>query len=181
MDDDVRMPSFPEATLTASPGLTLSPLCAGDADAVFASVDDAELRRWLPLPMPYTLALAQQWCTVISCELRESGRGIVLGVRDGAELIASIDAKRVDWRARTAELSYWTAAGHRGRGVMPAAVRRVATWMLDDLGFDRVELRSPARTGRPSASRRRPDSASKASPATPVSPTPVESTSRFTR
>lgn len=141
MDDDVRMPSFPEVTLTASPGLTLSPLCAGDADAVFASVDDAELRRWLPLPMPYTLALAQQWCTVISSELRESGRGIVLGVRDDAELIASIDAKRVDWRARTAELSYWTAAGHRGRGVMPAAVRRMATWMLDDFGFERVELR----------------------------------------
>lgn len=35
----------------------------------------------------------------------------------------------------------WTAAAHRGRGVMPTAVRLVADWMLTDLDFERIELR----------------------------------------
>ncbi|WP_309129224.1 GNAT family N-acetyltransferase [Microbacterium sp.] len=135
------MPSFPDATLTTSTGLTLSSLMASDASALMSAFSDAELRRWLPLPSPYTMDLAESWCTSTSRELLESGRGFVLGVRDRDALVASIDAKRVDWRARTLELSYWTAASHRGHGVMSTAVRRVADWVIGELGFERIELR----------------------------------------
>ncbi|MFD5214821.1 GNAT family N-acetyltransferase [Microbacterium sp. NPDC058345] len=135
------MPSFPDATLKTPTGLTLSALTVSDAPALVNAFADAELRRWLPLPSPYTMDLAESWCTTTSRELRESGRGFVLGVRDRDALVASIDAKRVDWRARTLELSYWTATAHRGRGVMSTAVRRVADWVISELGFERVELR----------------------------------------
>ena len=142
------MSSFPEIVLTAENDLQLSPLRHDDASALVAAVRDAELRRWLPLPSPYTHELAADWCTAVSTEMRASGRGFVLGVRRDGALVGSIDAKRVDWRARTLELSYWTAARHRRQGVMKAALRRVTTWLIDDLGFERVELRiSPENTG----------------------------------
>ncbi len=104
------MPSFPEVTLAAGSGVTLSPLDLADAPALLRAVSDPELRRWLPLPSPYTLDLAESWCTTVSAGMRETGTGFVLGVRRDGMLVASVDAKRVDRRARTLELSYWTAA-----------------------------------------------------------------------
>ena len=141
------MPTFPDPVLQASQELTITVLVSEDAPRLVDVFDDRELRRWLPLPSPYTREMAVRWCTTTSQELRSSGRGFVMGVRTGGTLAGSIDAKRVDWRAQTAELSYWTAADHRGRGIMPLAVRRVAKWMLADLCFERVELRiAPANT-----------------------------------
>ncbi|MDT0157154.1 GNAT family N-acetyltransferase [Microbacterium sp. ARD32] len=141
------MPAFPDAILHAGADLTLSGLIADDAPRFVDVFSDSDLRRWLPLPSPYTLDMATQWCTTISDQLREEGRGFVLGVREADELVGSVDAKRVDWLSRTAELSYWTAPDRRGRGIMPTAVRRVAEWMLAELAFERIELRiAPANT-----------------------------------
>ncbi|WP_217184984.1 GNAT family N-acetyltransferase [Streptomyces sp. AC495_CC817] len=119
----------------------LSPLAIEDAPEIHAALADPELRQWLPLPEPYPLELAEAWCGELAPGLREAGTGLVLGVRTRGGLVGSIDVKRVDWRARTAELSYWTAAPHRGRGLMPAAVSAVTDWLLGDLAFERIELR----------------------------------------
>lgn len=142
------MPSFPEVVLSAENDLVLTPLNSDDVPALVAAVQDAELRRWLPLPSPYTHELAASWCTDVSTEMRESGRGFVLGIRRDGSLAGSIDAKRVDWRSRSLEISYWTAAAHRGQGVMTAALRRVTAWLIEELRFERVELRiSPDNAG----------------------------------
>ena len=141
------MPAFPKPALTADQ-LTLSELTAADAPALVGAFEDPELRRWLPLPSPYTLAMAEAWCSEASEAMRREGRGFVIGIRRDGVLSGSIDAKRVDWRSRTLELSYWTAPTHRGSGVMTAALRRTAQWVIHDLGFERVELRiSPANAG----------------------------------
>lgn len=119
-----------------------------DAPALVAALSDAEVRLWLPLPSPYTLRMAEAWSTEIAEDMRTAGRGFVFGIRRNDALNGSIDAKRVDWRARTLELSYWTAPAHRGQGVMTSALRRTTEWVLDELGFERVELRiAPANTG----------------------------------
>lgn len=138
------MPSFSNFALPLGPDLTVGSIRAEDADELVTAFEDPELRRWLPLPSPYTHELATSWCTDIARELRESGRGVVVAVRRGRSLIASIDAKRVDWRARTLELSYWTAPAHRGQGVMSSAVRTVADHLLRVESFERVELRIAA-------------------------------------
>ncbi|WP_417556338.1 GNAT family N-acetyltransferase [Microbacterium sp.] len=135
------MPFFPDVALEAPLSLTIDALTAADAPALVDAFSDERLRRWLPLPSPYTLETATRWCTTSSHEMRQADRGFVLGIRQQGELVGSIDAKRVDWRAKTAEFSYWTAPAHRGTGIMPAAVRRVAEWMLTDQGFERIELR----------------------------------------
>jgi RimJ/RimL family protein N-acetyltransferase len=38
------------------------------------------------------------------------------------------------------EIGYWTAAGARGRGVAPAAVRAVTTWAFSSFGAERLPL-----------------------------------------
>ncbi|WP_243225703.1 GNAT family N-acetyltransferase [Microbacterium sp. CIAB417] len=133
-------PSFPPISLPLDDERTVGVLTAADIAALTEAMTDPELRRWLPVPHPYTRDHAMSWVAT-SEELRRSGRGLVLAVREAERLVAGIDAKRVDWRARTLELSYWTAPGHRGRGIMAAAVRTVAEALMRDLGFERIELR----------------------------------------
>lgn len=136
------MYSFPSPDLVVQPDVRLTSLVASDADALVECFADADLRRWLPLPNPYTREVAETWCTETSEELRASGRGLVVAIRSSStELVGSLDAKRVDWRARTLELSYWTAPAHRRQGIMTASVRTLATWFITTLAFQRVELR----------------------------------------
>ena len=141
------MPAFPHIALTTD-RLTLSGLTIDDAPAIASAMSDPELRRWLPLPTPYTLEMAEAWCTEMSEAMSDGGRGFVLGIRRDSVLNGSIDAKRVDWRARTLELSYWTGPEHRGQGIMAEALRRVTEWLIEELRFERVELRiAPANLG----------------------------------
>lgn len=139
--DDGSVPSFQNPDLVVKPGVRLTSLVSSDADSLVACFQDAELRRWLPLPDPYTRAIAETWCAETSEDLRVSGRGLVVAVRSDTDLLGSLDAKRVDWRAQTLELSYWAAPRHRGRGIMTASVRVLASWLISSLGFQRIELR----------------------------------------
>ncbi|MFE6994751.1 GNAT family N-acetyltransferase [Microbacterium sp. NPDC057659] len=135
------MPAFPDIALTTDDGIRVEALSLRDAPALVGAFTDAALRRWLPVPDPYPLATAEQWCTVTSEQMRESGGGIVRAIRFDGALAGSVDAKRVDWRAMTCELSFWTAAPFRGRGLMPRAVEAFSRALILEHGFERVELR----------------------------------------
>lgn len=142
------MPSLPAVRLEIGDGLTASPLRAQDAVAVTEALQDAELRRWLPVPNPYTVADARAWCETTTERARRDGAGLTLGIRRDTRLAGCLEIKRVDWRARSAEISYWTAPDDRGRGFMARAVERVTSWMLKEMAFERVELRiAPDNTG----------------------------------
>src|SRR5690606_27351940 len=93
--------AFPEVVLDIDEELTLAPFTVDDVPGLLEAVTDPHLRRWLPLPDPYTREVAETWCTSITPELRDSGRGLVLSVRRHGELAGCVDAKRVDWRAMT--------------------------------------------------------------------------------
>ncbi|UJP11043.1 GNAT family N-acetyltransferase [Microbacterium sp. KUDC0406] len=135
------MPAIADIALTTADGLRVDALSIDDAPALVEAFTDTALRRWLPLPDPYPLAVAEEWCTATAEQMRESGRGIVRAIRIDGALAGSIDAKRVDWRAMTCELSYWTAAPYRGRGLMPRAVDELSRALLNEHGFQRIELR----------------------------------------
>lgn len=66
---------------------------------------------------------------------------MVRAVESEGHLVGSIDLKRTDWLSGVTEIGYWTAPLMRGRGVMTEATRVLALWALDDMGFERVELR----------------------------------------
>lgn len=75
--------------------------------------------------------------------LRQRGDGVQLIAveRASGERIGPLSIHRVEWRHRTAEVGYWTAAGMRGRGLTTAAARVVCAWGLGPLGLGRLELR----------------------------------------
>jgi len=135
------VPTLRELRLTVDDAVTLSPLTAEDAPALVEAAADPQLRRWLPLPSPYTLDTALDWCTSTTRSLRESGQSLIMAVRHDGRFGGSIEVKRIDWRAMTCELTYWTSAPLRGRSIMPTVVTRLSRWLIDDEQFQRVELR----------------------------------------
>jgi RimJ/RimL family protein N-acetyltransferase len=136
---------LPDVVIPVDATAALTAFVVADAPALVAAVADPEIRRWLPLPRPYPVELAEHWVTVGTESIRVSGTGLVRCIRVDGALAGCIDVKRVDWRARTAEVGYWLAPGFRGRGLASAAVRTLSSWLLDIHSFERVELRIATR------------------------------------
>jgi RimJ/RimL family protein N-acetyltransferase len=133
-------PSFPDLVLSTE-RLLLRPLADADVPALVEAGNDPLTRRWLPLPDPYTADVAAGWVRDDAPARRRGGIGLVLGVEHRGALAGSLDLKRTEWVARVTEIGCWTHPGHRGRGLMPEAVRALAEWVIRDQGFERVELR----------------------------------------
>ncbi|GAB3108373.1 GNAT family N-acetyltransferase [Streptomyces calidiresistens] len=136
------MPVHPETVLRTE-RFVLRPWRADDVGAVRAACADAETQRWLPLPRPYTLDDAVEWCTRTAHALRESGDGLHLAVTaaDTGRLLGAIGLHRTDWRVGGAEAGWWTAPEARRRGVATEACRALGRWLLRERGFHRMEVR----------------------------------------
>ncbi|MET9877100.1 GNAT family N-acetyltransferase [Actinacidiphila glaucinigra] len=134
---------FPDTVLRTE-RFVLRPFTPDDAHDTWASCVDPLTQRWLPLPRPYTPEEAMAWCTTGSHALRASGDGIHFAVaeRDGGRLVGTVGLKRTDWRVRTSEVGYWVSPWARGRGIAAEATRALATWLLAEQGFRRLELRA---------------------------------------
>jgi precorrin-6B C5,15-methyltransferase / cobalt-precorrin-6B C5,C15-methyltransferase len=132
-------PIFPQTTL-AGEDLILRPFTAADADDVTEACQDAETRRWLPLPRPYTRANAEWFIGTFGPSQRETGAGIVFAIESAGRLAGAIDLKQVNWARRVAEVGYWVAPWARGRGVAAQATRALSEWAIRDHGFERVQL-----------------------------------------
>jgi RimJ/RimL family protein N-acetyltransferase len=143
---------FPE-TVLRSRRLVLRPFEAGDAEDIAAGCSDELTLRWLPLPRPYTLEHAKEWCTVTARGLRESGTGIHFAITDAGSgrLLGTVGLNATCWRSLVTEVGYWMGPWARGRGIATEATRLLAGWALADQGFARVELR--AATGTPASQR----------------------------
>lgn len=131
---------FPDVVLT-TPRLSLRPFAESDTDAVLIAGTDPITRQWLPLPDPYTRDHARSWCVVESAAIRTSGQGLVRALDAGGQLVGAIDLKHTDWAMCTTEIGYWSAPHARGQGYMTEAVRALALWALQHMGFARVEIR----------------------------------------
>jgi RimJ/RimL family protein N-acetyltransferase len=140
---DARVSTFPDLVLSTD-RLTLRAFTAEDLAALHEAGRDPVIQRWLPLPSPYLEEHARAWALEVAPQTRTAGRGLVLAVAEGHQLVAGLDLKRTDWAARTTEIGYWTHPEHRGRGFMPEATRALAEWVITDQGFERVELRIAA-------------------------------------
>ncbi|HEX6568618.1 MAG TPA: GNAT family N-acetyltransferase [Acidimicrobiales bacterium] len=71
---------------------------------------------------------------------------LVVGPLDGgAAVLGEVGLRNIDRTRRRAEMSWWIAAGHRGRGLAVAGVRLLAGWALSDqAGLDQVWARIDA-------------------------------------
>jgi RimJ/RimL family protein N-acetyltransferase len=125
---------------TRTDRIALRPLGAEDIPAVAAACNDQLIQRWLPLPRPYTLADAENWCLRLSHQLRDQGDGLNAAMTTKAgEFVGCVSLKKTDWRAAVTEIGYWTAPQMRSAGYTTRAAAFLARWALAN-GMERVEL-----------------------------------------
>ncbi|HET9770220.1 MAG TPA: GNAT family N-acetyltransferase [Acidimicrobiia bacterium] len=142
---DRERPSIvvPDGGLRASSGsldVALRPWRRADIAALVPLVDEPHIRRWLDrIPDPYTAADAEEYVAGTRVALTAGTQVALAVVVDGA-LAGSIDLRLDAPDGRNGEVGYWVAAGVRGRGVAPAAVRLLVDFGFGSLGLRRVQL-----------------------------------------
>jgi RimJ/RimL family protein N-acetyltransferase len=116
-----------------------------DLPAIAAACDDPETARWLPVPVPYTLADARTWALgIVPGEWADGTAASVLVVDAGTDQLLGAVGLTLG-RAAVAEIGYWTAPHARGRGTAVRAARLHTAWGVEALGLARVELLTDVR------------------------------------
>lgn len=79
-----------------------------------------------------------------SLEQFASNNGFAAGIWCGERLAGTVRTHRIDWMNRCAELGYWLAREHEGKGIATDACRAVTTHCFHELDLNRVEIRCAA-------------------------------------
>jgi RimJ/RimL family protein N-acetyltransferase len=117
--------------------LLLRPWRNEDAPAVWAVLQDPEIRLWNGAgsasfeDVRVMLARRMDWSAGDHASFAVCVRG---------ELAGSVSLHSIDPVQGDAEIGYWTAPAARGRGVAVAAVVAVWRWAFGALPVDRIEL-----------------------------------------
>jgi ribosomal-protein-serine acetyltransferase len=114
------------------------------AQAAFDAVatDRAHLREWLPwVDATHTVDDTRAF---IGKSLRQQadGLGMVLGIWCEGEFAGTVGCHPFDLANRRVEIGYWVASRFQGRGLVTSACRVLITYLFDEVGMHRVELRA---------------------------------------
>jgi RimJ/RimL family protein N-acetyltransferase len=114
-----------------------------DIPAIVEACQDPEIPRWTRVPYDYDEDTARQWSADAANEQAE-GRGISLLIVDAETdvLLGSVGIVSIDWEESTCDIGYWAVAEHRGRGVIPGAVRLLCSWVFDELPMERIGIQA---------------------------------------
>jgi RimJ/RimL family protein N-acetyltransferase len=135
--------SFPDPPLSDGV-VTLRPWEDSDLGFVVAACQDPAVSRYSPvIPYPYMEADATGWFKHQG-PARLAGASVDFAVAESetGRPLGAIGLHRVDRRLLNVETGYWLAREARGHGYMSRAVRLIAGWVFDGLGFARLELRT---------------------------------------
>jgi RimJ/RimL family protein N-acetyltransferase len=117
--------------------LLLRPWREDDVDAVWAAVQDPELRRWndpgsnSPDGVRALLARRADWSAGDHCSW---------AVEHAGTLVGSVSLHSIDRTQGDGEVGYWTVVAARGRGIAARAADAVCSWAFPALQLDRVQL-----------------------------------------
>ncbi|GGE19661.1 ribosomal-protein-serine acetyltransferase [Marinithermofilum abyssi] len=71
-----------------------------------------------------------------------AGRGEAhFGIWNGPALVGSVTVERLDEQNHSAEIGYWLAQSHTGKGIMTKAVRTLIDYLFMELRLHRIEIR----------------------------------------
>jgi RimJ/RimL family protein N-acetyltransferase len=137
------MAAFPPFTAPLIDGpVSLRPAAEWDIpDILIAYQDDPQLHLRLGRDRPPSGAelgarserFAADWeaGTAVELTIVETGQNDCRG---------RVDAHRVDWEHRRAELGVWVAPAQRGQGVARRALLLASGWLFDECGLERLAL-----------------------------------------
>ena len=124
--------------LDAGP-LVLRPWREDDVNAVWAAVQDPDIRLWnggggsSPTEAADLVRRRADWSDGTHASWAVIDRA-------GGLLLASVSLHSIDREQGDAEIGYWTVPSARGRGVAAAAVDAACRWGFAALPVERVEL-----------------------------------------
>ena len=111
-----------------------------DAADVARYADNEEIARNLRdvFPHPYTLADARGFVDI--CVTGDPEITLFRAIEADGHVIGSIALSRgSDVYQKTAELGYWLAEEHWGKGIMTEAYAEVLRFLFEEVGFHRIE------------------------------------------
>lgn len=116
----------------------------GDEPTLQRAADDWQVARWLrdAFPHPYTIADARDWVAYASTVEPQTELAIV----DRRAVVGSVGFKlQDDMQRRSAEVGYWVASSHWGRGIATRALAALVRHAFD--GFDLIRLFAGVKEG----------------------------------
>lgn len=113
-----------------------------DADAVYSACQDAEIQRWMDVPVPYLHKHAVQFVGEDSAGQWSSQTGAPFAITCFAtgEVLGSCGLVNVDARHLVAEVVCAVAPQVRGGGVAHRAVGTLCDWAFREIGVARLEF-----------------------------------------
>lgn len=104
---------------------------------------DEDIQRWTRVPERRHLTAAERWITGDAAR-RDRWLSLDLVVERDGEAAGEVGLSSFDRAARTADIGWWTAPGHRGQHVASAAAALLTDWALAELGLCQVLARCQA-------------------------------------
>ncbi|MFJ8796782.1 GNAT family N-acetyltransferase [Streptomyces sp. NPDC102487] len=119
--------------------LVLRAFVASDADAVYATCQDADIQHYTPVPTPYRREDAENYVAVHTARGWAEDRDHILGAfrSDNGALVGSFCLTRLF--EGVYELGYWADKEQRGKGYALEAARALCDWGFEVLGAHRLE------------------------------------------
>jgi RimJ/RimL family protein N-acetyltransferase len=123
----------------SAPGMVLRPWRVGDEDALVKFAGDRAI--WLNMrdlfPHPYTRAHADGW---VALNRARTGPVRHFAIEVGGVAVGSCGFDPLDDERRiTAEIGYWLAKPHWGKGLATVALARVTRYAFDTLPLERLQ------------------------------------------
>lgn len=138
-DDGMKRSFAPPDPRLGDGTITLREWAPSDAPAVFAACQDADIQRFVPVPVPYEQEHARGYVDGAAAGWREGRHGaLAIAAAQTDEVLGAIGLTVVG--SHNVGIGYWIVPEQRRRGIATRAVRLLALWALDHLGVARVEL-----------------------------------------
>ncbi|MGW5278771.1 GNAT family N-acetyltransferase [Streptomyces collinus] len=121
--------------------LVLRTVGPDDTAAVYEAAQDPDIQRWTTIPSPYLPEHARGFTEEMVPDGWSDGSMFTFGVFTADGTLAGMLG--LTMRALgVAEVGFWSAKEHRGRGYVTEAVLASCRWIFTEVGVDRVEWRA---------------------------------------
>lgn len=121
----------------------LSEMVPTDKPALVEFLNDYEVSRWtLSIPHPYTEVHAENWIQFTDSQKKRDGRPMHWAIRqEDGKLIGAIGFAHFDLKnhCHRAEIGYWIAKPHWGKGLATSALNRITDYAVNDIGLVRIQ------------------------------------------
>jgi ribosomal-protein-serine acetyltransferase len=114
-----------------------------DAEELHALIDAerAHLSQWMPWPQSQTLEGTREFIRLGRRQFTDN-TGLQAAIVRGGEIAGVIGFHAVSRAHRSANIGYWIAQRHQGRGTVTAAVRALLEHAFTVWNLNRVEIRT---------------------------------------